>query len=61
MDEWLAKREQIAKSSNKANIVQTKTEDNGIVASEVDAQTTDKLQIRESNGSDNDGVSIKLR
>jgi hypothetical protein len=60
MDEWLAKREQIAKSSIKPDIVDTSTDSVKITTPIVDTPTADKLQIRENTGSD-DGVSIKLR
>jgi type V secretory pathway adhesin AidA len=60
MDEWLAKREQIAKSSNKASIVKPNTDGTDISIPTGDTSATDKLQIRENTGSD-DGVSIKLR
>jgi hypothetical protein len=62
MDEWLAKREQIAKSSNKANIINTTTDKD--ITTKVpptnDNTKTDNLQIRANSGSD-DGVSINLR
>lgn len=60
MDEWLAKREQIAKSSKSANIVKADTVSANIPAPTNETTATEKLQIRENTGSD-DGVSIKLR
>ena len=60
MDEWLAKREQIAKSSNKPNIVKPNAETVVNSIPTADVPGSDKLQVRENSGSD-DGVSIRLR
>jgi hypothetical protein len=60
MDEWLAKREQIAKSSKSASIDKSNTVDANVPTTTKNTPINENLQIRKNSGSD-DGVSIKLR
>lgn len=59
MDEWLAKRQQIAKSSNKAAIIKPTTKKNVDDETILSAPNNDEFKIRRN--SESDDISIKLR